>query len=709
MGQFLTAYCDDCMRVEEEEKKSRRSSSLTDETDREQDFLVDPSEEQFRSECAKVLMFYDLGRCVGRGATSKVYEVVRKFRPASTSSSSSSNRTTPRRFPCNEHTIKHAQLSSSSCDSRRNSLACKVIDKRRLIGLTSNTVDNESVLGQLRKEIAILKSIDHPNIVAFQDFIETTSFMYLVTEYARGDELFERLARHGPLSEHLAQQVMRGVFSAVSYLHERGVLHRDIKAENVIIQLKALPEGGIGVASVKLIDFGFSTMLRRTDMTGSFLGTGGYLAPEIRQQRLYGLSIDNWALGTLLFCTIAGHLPFGSDFSSLPVGCTTRSSCQKIFSLHMEGAKWNHISRSCKNLIRKLLEVDPVRRLTARQALWHPWLKELTAPLSTTTPTSMHTSHGTARCDGTWTAAATTARQIWSNPVRASRPQQSTVPLSSQDDGGMLPMEVSEIIAHQQAYKRSSSALSFLSDESSTADNGSHPTTPNPYDHRGRNKDSRRSSDANNICSSSATSREGSRSGRRVDRLSSSSPLTTDEAALVDTVELPAVDKYRSNSNSTQTSSGGTDSESKEDTSPHVSLLRPIQSTMILETASQHTYYSKLHLPSPMSLTPTMTRAQSTTPSMDAAGTAMDKNFTLLTTKSLLETSSEDDAEEWQLEAECDIECDQDMTSRKTALPVHTSNNSQAPLNRAIQTSTSGDFPHVGLRESNDSLTLVAV
>ena len=161
--------------------------------------------------------------------------------------------------------------------------------------------------------------------------------------YTIGDELFEHIVRHGPLSENLCREVMRGVFSAVSYLHDRGVLHRDIKAENVIIQLQETEiDGVLSASSVKLIDFGFSTMIRRTDVTGSFLGTGGYLAPEIRQQRLYGVSIDNWALGTLLYCSIAGHLPFGSDFDAI-TRSTSRTSCQKMFILHMDGSKWTHI------------------------------------------------------------------------------------------------------------------------------------------------------------------------------------------------------------------------------------------------------------------------------------------------------------------------------------------------------------------------------
>ena len=366
MGQSLVNHCYSCMKASEERHHVALASPGDDEEENEEE---SPYEDMVRKECAKVLLLYELGKLVGRGATSKVYEVVRKHRTPASSPVKTDRR-------------------CGGCSSRRLSdtikpftkLACKVIDKRRLIGLSLNTIDMDVVLGQLRKEISILKSCDHPNIVAFQDFIETKDAMYLVTEYASGslrlhaifhtfetsplsyislkldspnvlcldscflgDELFEHIVRHGPLSEDLCREVMRGVFSAVSYLHDRGVLHRDIKAENVIIQLQETEkEGVLTASSVKLIDFGFSTMLRRTDVTGSFLGTGGYLAPEIRQQRLYGVSIDNWALGTLLYCSIAGHLPFGSDFDAI-TRSTSRTSCQKMFILHMEGIKWNHI------------------------------------------------------------------------------------------------------------------------------------------------------------------------------------------------------------------------------------------------------------------------------------------------------------------------------------------------------------------------------
>jgi serine/threonine protein kinase len=140
--------------------------------------------------------FYDIGSLVGVGTTSKVYRVY--------------------------HRIHRLHGSSKSA------LACKVIDKRNIVvGLEREEV--EPLLAQLRKEVEILRRIQHSNIVSFVDFMETRNKLFIVTERLDGGELFEQLLRHGPLQEDLACQVLYGVFSAVAYLHERGVVHRYVK------------------------------------------------------------------------------------------------------------------------------------------------------------------------------------------------------------------------------------------------------------------------------------------------------------------------------------------------------------------------------------------------------------------------------------------------------------------------------------------------
>ena len=110
----------------------------------------------------------------------------------------------------------------------------------------------------------------------------------------------------------MAQHLFADLFSAVSYLHERGVIHRDIKAENLLFYKKLN-----GEFTLKLIDFGFSTILKN-DLARSFLGTGGYIAPEIRQNKNYSMSVDNWAMGVVLFCALSRTMPFGISVEQLP-------------------------------------------------------------------------------------------------------------------------------------------------------------------------------------------------------------------------------------------------------------------------------------------------------------------------------------------------------------------------------------------------------
>mmetsp|Transcript_25902 Transcript_25902/g.55993 ORF Transcript_25902/g.55993 Transcript_25902/m.55993 type:complete len:577 (-) Transcript_25902:632-2362(-) len=277
--------------------------------------------------------FYDLGAVMGVGTTSKVYRVYHRISKLN-------------------HNSEHA-------------LACKVINKRRITtSLKKN--DIEPLLGQLRKEVDILRRINHCNIVSFVDFMETRSKLFIITERLDGGELFDHLLNHGPLREGVACQVLYGVFSAVAYLHERGVVHRDIKAENLIFF-----HDPWGRLSLKLIDFGFSTILRH-DLTGSFMGTGGYIAPEIRQNKNYSASVDSWSLGVLLYCTLSAKLPFTISIDQLP---SSTAECRGAFKLVFPSPAWAWISSNCRDLISLLLEIDPIQRGTPKDALRHSWFK----------------------------------------------------------------------------------------------------------------------------------------------------------------------------------------------------------------------------------------------------------------------------------------------------------------------------------------------
>eukprot|EP01038_Epipyxis_sp_PR26KG_P007649 gene7649-10410_t len=300
---------------------------------------------------SEFLQLYILGSLVGVGTTSKVFKVLYRNR---------------KKIFLGAVVYPESNTCSKNDGSNPIELACKIINKKKL-RIDIDQMDIEALLKQLKKEVEILRQVSHPNIVTFVDFMETKDKLFIITEYLGGGELFDYIHKNGPLSEQNAKQLLFGVFSAVSYLHERGVIHRDIKAENVIFFKK--PNGEF---TLKLIDFGFSTIIKYA-LTGSFLGTGGYIAPEIRQSKHYSMSVDNWALGVLLYCTLSANLPFAVSIDLLP---PTTAQCKSSFQLKFPEKKWSNISASVKDLIEQLLIIDPMKRFTAKQAVKHPWFRD---------------------------------------------------------------------------------------------------------------------------------------------------------------------------------------------------------------------------------------------------------------------------------------------------------------------------------------------
>jgi serine/threonine protein kinase len=181
---------------------------------------------------AQFYQMYRMGPLLGVGSTSKVYS------------------------------LKHSQRLKTG---KAPPLVCKYIDKKKLV------LDPcfDLIIRQLRSEASILKSLAHKNIVSLYDFIETKSSIYLILGFIPGEELFNYVVDRGALSEQGAKSVMNGVFSAMEFLHSRGIVHRDVKAENLLVSV-----GITGVFDVKLIDFGFSKVLG-FDLTRTYMGTDG--------------------------------------------------------------------------------------------------------------------------------------------------------------------------------------------------------------------------------------------------------------------------------------------------------------------------------------------------------------------------------------------------------------------------------------------------
>ena len=260
--------------------------------------------------------------------------------------------------------------STSTCHrcielSSGTSRACKIVDKQEIDGAMQQMMD------QFYTEIKTLKSLQHPNIIKLYDVFITEDKIYIVMELMSGGELFDYVVQKGTLTEEEASRIVRKVTSALVYMHSKNVIHRDMKPENLLLAHKPRSSHDI---EIKIIDFGLSKILSDGPIASSFLGTRGYLAPEMIQRMDYTKSVDAWALGVIIFVLLCGCLPFDDDCQSIPNSPDLRSK----FTLRFP--RWaKDLSPSAKDLLNRLLDIDSRRRYTAEQAMEHPWVKGDTA------------------------------------------------------------------------------------------------------------------------------------------------------------------------------------------------------------------------------------------------------------------------------------------------------------------------------------------
>ena len=247
-----------------------------------------------------------------------------------------------------------------------HSRACKIIDK------TEIDPQYKAMMDQFYMEIKTLRSLRHPNIIQLYDVYISESKIYIVMELMTGGELFDYVVQKGTLTEEEASRIVRKVTSALVYMHSKNVIHRDLKPENLLLSHKPRSSHDI---EVKIIDFGLSKIMpEASTVASSFLGTRGYLAPEMIQRREYTKSVDAWALGVIVFVLLCGCLPFDDDCQTIPNSPDLRSK----FTLRFP--RWaKDLSRSAKDLLNHLLDIDSRRRYTAEQALSHPWVAGDTA------------------------------------------------------------------------------------------------------------------------------------------------------------------------------------------------------------------------------------------------------------------------------------------------------------------------------------------
>uniref|UniRef100_A0A2I3M265 non-specific serine/threonine protein kinase n=1 Tax=Papio anubis TaxID=9555 RepID=A0A2I3M265_PAPAN len=213
----------------------------------------------------------------------------------------------------------------------------------------------------------LLRYGQHPNIITLKDVYDDGKFVYLVMELMRGGELLDRILQQRYFSEREASDVLCTITKTMDYLHSQGVVHRDLKPSNILYR----DESG-SPESIRVCDFGFAKQLRAGNgllMTPCY--TANFVAPEVLKRQGYDAACDIWSLGILLYTMLAGFTPFANGPDDTPEEILARIGSGKYA---LSGGNWDSISDAAKDVVSKMLHVDPHQRLTAMQVLKHPWV-----------------------------------------------------------------------------------------------------------------------------------------------------------------------------------------------------------------------------------------------------------------------------------------------------------------------------------------------
>uniref|UniRef100_A0A1I8GVS1 calcium/calmodulin-dependent protein kinase n=1 Tax=Macrostomum lignano TaxID=282301 RepID=A0A1I8GVS1_9PLAT len=276
------------------------------------------------------------------------------------------------------------------CVQKTTSLefAAKIINTKRL-----STRDMQ----KLEREARICRLLKHPNIVRLHDSIQDEGFHYLVFDLVTGGELFEDIVAREFYSEADASNCMQQILESVNYCHQHNIVHRDLKPENLLLSSKTkgaavkLADFGLAIelqpdlandwfenlllaskakgAAVKLADFGLAIEVQGEQAAWyGFAGTPGYLSPEVLRKDPYGKAVDVWACGVILYILLVGYPPFWDEEQA------------KLYAQIKAGAfdypspEWDTVTAEAKNLINQMLNTNPAKRITAAEALKHPWI-----------------------------------------------------------------------------------------------------------------------------------------------------------------------------------------------------------------------------------------------------------------------------------------------------------------------------------------------
>ncbi|XP_056593035.1 calcium/calmodulin-dependent protein kinase type II subunit beta isoform X2 [Triplophysa dalaica] len=216
---------------------------------------------------------------------------------------------------------------------------------------------------KLEREARICRLLKHPNIVRLHDSISEEGFHYLIFDLVTGGELFEDIVAREYYSEADASHCIHQILESVSHIHHHDIAHRDLKPENLLLASKCKN------AAVKLADFGLAIEVQGDQQAWfGFAGTPGYLSPEVLRKEAYGKPVDIWACGVILYILLVGYPPFWDEDQ------------HKLYQQIKAGAydfpspEWDTVTPEAKNLINQMLTINPAKRITAQEALKHPWV-----------------------------------------------------------------------------------------------------------------------------------------------------------------------------------------------------------------------------------------------------------------------------------------------------------------------------------------------
>uniref|UniRef100_M1AEI6 non-specific serine/threonine protein kinase n=1 Tax=Solanum tuberosum TaxID=4113 RepID=M1AEI6_SOLTU len=233
--------------------------------------------------------------------------------------------------------------------------ACKSISKKKL----RTRVDIEDV----RREVEIMKHLPkHSNIVTLKDTYEDDNAVHIVMELCEGGELFDRIVARGHYTERAAAAVTRTIVEVIQMCHKHGVMHRDLKPENFLFENKK------ETAPLKAIDFGLSVFFKPGERFNEIVGSPYYMAPEVLK-RDYGPEVDVWSAGVILYILLCGVPPFWAETEQGVAQAIIRSA------VNFKRDPWPKVSDNAKDLVKKMLNPDPSKRLTAQEVLDHPWIQ----------------------------------------------------------------------------------------------------------------------------------------------------------------------------------------------------------------------------------------------------------------------------------------------------------------------------------------------